>query len=123
MSSLVTTPSIPSIASISDVSMYFSGVATQFRCVFTIDSVISDDPNVAVSAQWRRGGNVLTEDSRVTVETLLSGFSNLELLSFAYLTQLDSDNYSCVVLVTSNVNNEFITDSSVSSSIMINVEG
>ena len=123
MSTLVTTPSIPTITSITDVSMYFSGVAISFTCQFTIDSATSDDPNAVVTAEWRKGGNVLTGDSRVTVMTLLSGLLNLESLSFTYLTQLDSDNYSCVVFVTSNVNSDFITNSSVSSSIMIDVKG
>ena len=123
MSSLVTAPSIPTITSIPDVSVYFSGDAISFTCQFTIESAISDDPNAAVTAEWRKGGSVLTGDSRVTVMTLLSGLNNLESLSFTYLTQLDSDNYSCVVFVTSNVNSEFITDSSVSSSIMIDVKG
>ena len=125
MSSLVTTPSISSITSFPDVSMYFSGVATIFRCIFITTSAISDDPNAVVTAEWRKGGNVLTGDSRVTVmtPTLLVGVSYLGSLDFDYLTQLDSDNYSCVVFVTSNVNSEFITDSSVSSSITINVEG
>ena len=123
MSSLVTAPSIPTIASIPDVSVYFSGVAISFTCEFTIESAINDDPNAVVTAEWRKGGSVLTGDSRVTVMTLLSGLNNFESLSFTYLTQLDSDNYSCVVFVTSNVNSEFITDSSVSSSIMIDVKG
>ena len=125
MSSLVTTPSIPTIASISDVSMYFSGVAISFRCIFTIDPAVNDDPNAVVTAEWRRGGNVLTGESILTVitPTLTVGVTYSGFLNFAYLTQLDSDNYSCVVLVTSNVNSEFIANSSVSSSIMINVEG
>ena len=121
----MTTPSESSIVSIPDVSMYFSGVAISFTCQFTIDSAIIDDPNAVVTAEWRKGGNVLTGDSRLTVITpaLLGGMSYLGSLDFDYLTQLDSDNYSCVVLVTSNVNIEFITNSSVSSSIMINIEG
>ena len=123
--SLVTTPSEPSIVSIPDVSLYFSGVAIIFRCIFTIDSPINDDPNAVVTAEWRKGGNVLSGDLRLTVITpaLLGGMSYLGSLNFDYLTQLDSDNYSCVVFVTSNVNSDFITNSSVSSSIMINVEG
>ena len=125
MSTLVSTPSIPIIVSFPDVSMYFSGVAIRFTCVFTTNNPISDDPNAVVTAEWRKGDNVLTGDSRLIVmtPTLLVGVSYLGSLDFDYLTQLDSDNYSCVVLVTSNVNSEFITDASVSSSIMINVEG
>ena len=125
LSTLVTTPSISTIISFPDVSMYFSGVAINFTCEFTIESAISDDLNAVVSAEWRRGDNVLTGDSRVTVmtSTLLVGMSYFRSLDFDYLTQQDSDNYSCVVSVTSNMNSEFITDSSVSSSIMINVEG
>ena len=125
MSSLVTTPTISTIFFFPDVSMYFSGVAIRFTCIFTIDSAIKDDPNAVVTAEWRKGDNVLTGDSRLIVmtPTLLGGMSYLGSLDFDYLTQLDSDNYSCVVLVTSNVNSEFITDASVSSSIMINVEG
>ena len=121
----MTTPSEPFFTSIPDVSLYFSGVAINFTCEFTIDSGISDDPNAVVTAEWRKGGNVLTGDSRVTVMTqaLLGGMSYSGSLNFDYLTQQDSDNYSCVVFVTSNVNSDFITDSSVSSSIMINVEG
>ena len=121
----MTTPSIPIIASIPIVSLYFSGVAISFTCIFTIDSAINDDPNVVVSAEWRKGGNILTGNSRLTVitPTLPVGVTYFGSLSFAYLTQLDSNNYSCEVFVTSNVNSEFITDSSVSSSIMINVEG
>ena len=105
--------------------MYFSGVAISFGCLFTTNDAISDDPNAVVTAEWRRDGNVLTGDSRVTVITpaLIGGMAYLGSLDFDYLTQQDSDNYSCVVFVTSNVNSEFITDSSVSSSIMINVEG
>ena len=121
----ITTPSIPTITSNPDVSMYFSGVAIVFTCQFTTDSAVSDDTNAVVSAEWRRGGNVLTGDPRLTVTTptLSIGVTYSGFLMFSYLTQLDSDNYSCVVLVTSNVNSEFITNSSVSSSIMINVEG
>ena len=121
----MTTPSEPSIASIPDVSLYFSGVAISFTCQFTIDSAINDDPNAVVSAEWRKGGNVLTGDSRLFVITpeLLVGVTYLGSLSFTYLTQLDSDNYSCEVFVISNVNSNFITDSSVSSSRVINVEG
>ena len=127
MSSLVSTPTISTIVSFPDVFMYFSGVAISFRCLFTTNDAISDDPNAVVTAEWRKGGNVLTGDSRLSVitPTLLvpAGASYFGSLEFTYLTQQDSDNYSCVVLVTSNVNSEFITDSSVSSSIMINVEG
>ena len=125
LSSLVSTASISTITSFPDVSMYFSGAAISFTCIFIIDSAISDDPNAVVTAEWRKGGNVLTGDSRLTVMTpeLIVGVTYFGSLDFAYLTQLDSDNYSCVVLVTSNVNSEFITNSSVSSSIMINVEG
>ena len=125
MSTLVSTPSIPIIVSFPDVSMYFSGVAIRFTCVFTTNNPISDDPNAVVTAEWRKGDNVLTGDSRLIVmtPTLSVGVTYSGFLNFAYLTQLDSDNYSCVVLVTSNVNSEFITDASVSSSIMINVEG
>ena len=125
MSSLVTTPSEPYFTSIPDVSLYFSGVAISFTCLFTIDSAISDDPNVVVSAEWRKGGNILTGNSRLTVvtPTLFLGVTYFGSLSFAYLTQLDSNNYSCEVFVTSNVNSNFIINSSVSSSIMINVEG
>ena len=121
----MTTPSEPSIVSIPDVSMYFSGVAISFTCQFTIDSAIIDDPNAVVSAEWRRGGNVLTGDSRLIVmtPTLSAGVSYFGSLSFTYLTQLDSDNYSCVVFVTSDINSDFITNSSVSSSRVINVEG
>ena len=119
------TPGKPIITSNPIVSLYFSGVPISFTCIFIIDSAISDDPNAVVTAEWRKGGNILTEDSRLTVmkPELFIGLTYFGSLSFTYLTQLDSDNYSCVVFVTSNVNSDFITDSSDSSFVMINVKG
>ena len=78
-----------------------------------------------MTAQWTKGGNVLTGDSRLNVRAPKGFGSNIYFrsLDFEFLTQLDSDNYSCEVFVTSSVNSCFITDSAVSSSIMINVEG
>ena len=122
MSPLVTTPTEPTITSNSDVSLYFSGIAIIFTCQFTIDSSISDDRNAVVTVQWVKGGNVLTGDSRLNVRTCSGSLIYFKSLDFDYLTQLDSDNYTCEASVTSNVNSEFITDSSVSSSIMINIE-
>ena len=119
----MTTPTEPTITSNSDVSLYFSGIAIIFTCQFTIDSSISDDRNADVTVQWMKGGNVLTGDSRLNVRTCFGSLIYFKSLDFEFLTQLDSDNYSCEASVTSNVNSEFITNSSVSSSIMINVEG
>ena len=119
-------PSEPIIAPQPIVRQYFSGVEIRFTCFFTIDKAIGDDTNAVVTADWRKGDSLLTgDDDRLSVMTpeLLSGEIYFGQLDFDYLTQLDSDNYSCEVFVTSNVNSEFITDSSVSSSIMINVEG
>ena len=96
------------------VHQYFSGIGITFHRIIIF--VISDELNPkVVTTVWRKGGDVLTGDSRLTVTQ--------QSLDFEYLTQLDSDNYTCEVFFTSNVNSEFITDSSVSSSIMINVEG
>ena len=123
LSPLVTTSTEPVITSFPDVSLYFSGITIIFTCQFTIDSSI---PNAVVTAQWMKGGNVLTGDSRLNVrapQRLPSSMIYFGSLDFEFLTQLDSDNYSCDVSVTSNVNSEFITNSSVSTSIMINVEG
>ena len=104
---------------------YFSGIEISFTCLFTIDNAISDDTNAVVTADWRKGDSLLTGDSRlsVTAPELLSGETYFGQLDFDYLTLLDSDNYSCEAFVTSNLNSEFITDTSQSSSIMINVEG
>ena len=126
LSPLVTTSTEPVITSFPDVSLYFSGITIIFTCQFTIDSSIFDDPNAVVTAQWMKGGNVLTGDSRLNVrapQRLPGSMIYFGSLDFEFLTQLDSDNYSCDVSVTSNVNSEFITNSSVSTSIMINVEG
>ena len=104
---------------------YFSGVEIRFACIFFIDNAISDDDNAVVTADWKKGDSLLTGDSRlsVTAPKLFAGETYFGSLDFDYLTQLDSDNYSCEVFVTSNVNSDFITDSSQSSSIRINVEG
>ena len=121
----MTTPTEPIITSNPDVSLYFSGITIIFTCQFSIHSSIFGDPNAVVTTQWMKGGNVLTGDSRLNVRAPESIGSMIYFgsLNFEFLTQLDSDNYSCEVSVTSNVNSDFITDSSVSSSIMINVEG
>ena len=117
-------PSKPTIAPQPIVREYFSGVEIRFTCFFTIDKAIDDDTNAVVTADWRKGDSLLSGDDRlsVTAPELLVEFY-FGSLDFDYLTQLDSDNYSCEAFVTSNLNSEFITDSSQSSSIMINVEG
>ena len=118
-------PSEPIIAPQPIVRQYFSGVEIRFTCFFTIDKAIGDDTNAVVTADWRKGDSLLTGDDRlsVTAPELFKGETYLGHLDFDYLTQLDSDNYSCEVFVTSNLNSEFITDSSESSSIRINVDG
>ena len=118
-------PSKPIIAPQPIVRQYFSGVEIRFTCFFTIDNAIGDDPNAVVTADWRKGDSLLSGDDRlsVTAPELFQDETYFGQLDFEYLTLLDSDNYSCEVLVTSNLNSEFITDSSQSSSIMINVEG
>ena len=118
-------PSEPIIAPQPIVLEYFSGVEIRFTCFFTIDNAIGDDTNAVVTGDWRKGDSLLTGDDRLSVMTpeLLSGTIYFGQLDFDYLTQLDSNNYSCEVSVTSNVNSEFITNSSASSSIVINVEG
>ena len=118
-------PSEPIIAPQPLVRQYFSGIEIRFTCFFTIDNAISDDTNAVVTADWRKGDSLLTGDDRlsVTAPQLFQGETYFGSLDFDYLTQLDSDNYSCEAFVTSNLNSEFITDTSQSSSIMINVEG
>ena len=118
-------PSEPIIAPQPIIRQYFSGVEIRFTCFFTIDKAIGDDTNAVVTADWRKGDSLLTGDDRlsVTAPVLLSAVIYFGSLDFDYLTLLDSDNYSCEAFVTSNLNSEFITDSSQSSSIMINVEG
>ena len=95
LSSLVTTPTEPIITSNHDVSLYFSGITIIFTCRFTVDSSIFGDPNVVVTAQWTKGGNVLTGDSRLNVRAPKGFGSNIYFrsLEFEFLTQLDSDNY------------------------------
>ena len=118
-------PSEPIIAPQPLVLQYFSGVEISFTCFFTIDNAISDDTNAVVTADWRKGDSLLTGDDRLSVKApeLFRGETYFGQFHFEYLTQLDTDDYSCEVSVTSNVNSEFITDSSQSSSIRINVEG
>ena len=121
---IVTTPSNPIVTPNAIVSQYFSGIEKDFICLFTINSAIDNDPDAVVKPEWRKGGNLITGDSRLSVtNTTKLGSTYITLLQFQYLTQLDSDNYSCDVVITSNVNNDFINDTSVSSSIVINVEG
>ena len=123
--SLVPVPKELIIAPQPIIRQYFSGIEISFICFFTIDNAINDDTNAVVTADWRKGDSLLTGDSRlsVTAPKLLSGETYFGQLHFDYLTLLDSGNYSCEAFVTSNLNSEFITDTSQSSSIMINVEG
>ena len=118
-------PSEPIIAPQPIIRQYFSGIEIRFSCFFNIDNAISDDDNAVVTADWRKGDSLLNGDDRlsVTAPKLLSGETYLGSLDFDYLTLLDSGNYSCEAFVTSNLISEFITDTSQSSSIMINVEG
>ena len=69
---------------------------------------------------WRKGGNLLTEDARITINApeMLGGETYFGSLDFDHLNQLDSANYTCEVFVTSNIANV-----SANSSIAINVEG
>ena len=120
----VITPSNPIVTPNAIVSQYFSGIEKDFICLFSINSAIDEDPDAVVKTEWRKGGNLITVDSRLSVtNTTKLGSTSITLLQFQYLTQLDSDNYSCDVVITSNVNNGFIKDTSVSSLIMINVDG
>ena len=118
-------PSVPIIAPQPIVRQYFSGVEIGFTCFSSIDNAIGDDTNAVVTADWRKGDSLLSGDDRLSVTSpeLFAGVIYFGQLDFDYLTELDSDNYSCEVFVTSNVNSDFITNSSASSSIVINVEG
>ena len=99
---------------------YFSGVQISFTCLFTVDSTIESDPNKVVYSIWRKGGSLLTEDTRITINApeKLGGETYFGSLNFDHLNQLDSANYTCEVFVTSNIANI-----SANSSIAINVEG
>ena len=120
----MTTPSNPVITSNTAVSQYFSGGGKDFICLFTTASAIDNDPDAVVKTEWRKGDTLITGNSRLSVtNTTKLESTYIAQLQFQYLTQLDSDNYSCDVVITSNVNNDFINDTSVSSSIFINVEG
>ena len=120
----VITPSNPIVTPNAIVSKYFSGIEKDFICLFTINSAIDNDPNAVVKSEWRKGDSLITGDSRLSVTTTTKLESTyIAQLQFQYLTQLDSDNYSCDAVITSKVNNSFIKDTSVSSSILINVEG
>ena len=121
---IVTTPSNPIVTPNAIVSQYFSGIEKDFICLFTINSAIDNDPDAVVKTEWRKGDSLITGDSRLSVTTTTKLESTyIAQLQFQYLTQLDSDNYSCDVVITSKVNDGFIKDTSVSSSILINVEG
>ena len=120
----VITPSNPIVTPNAIVSQYFSGIEKDFICLFSINSAIDNDPDAVVKTEWRKGDSLITGDSRLSVTTTTKLESTyIAQLQFQYLTQLDSDNYSCDVVITSNVNNGFIKDTSVSSLIMINVDG
>ena len=121
---IVAISSDPIITPNTIVSQYFSGIQKDFICLFTTDSTINNDPDAVVKTEWRKGGTLITGDSRLSVtNTITLGSTYIAQLQFQYLAQIDSDNYSCDAVVTSNVNNAFIKDTSVSSSILINVEG
>ena len=121
---IVAISSDPIITPNTIVSQYFSGIQKDFICLFTTDSTINNDPDAVVKTEWRKGGTPIRGDSRLFVtNTITLGSTYIAQLQFQYLAQLDSDNYSCDAVVTSNVNNAFIKNTSVSSSILINVEG
>ena len=110
------------------IDTYYSGIEVTFQCIFSVDiNAINNDPDANVITNWKKGDTILTSDSRITVDAakLLIGSYDIFtiLLKFEYLTEADSSNYRCEVFVTSSVDNDFVVETSASSTLFFTVNG